>query len=197
MLWLWRTSGHVRTSNPNGAGILVHFNPLRLFAVFAVLFAAAACHASGGDRLTRCPKSSADPVLPIRVHAQYAPIELQLPEGSIQAPRRPDAQGQSEAWTRPDGLVVGYSVSAHHKPELRPISDDRQVTNCSERIGGRTATIRLLYSEETTAAGQYVSASWTLISGESLVLGVTHPDSSERDELLSIVRSVRFRKPVR
>jgi hypothetical protein len=77
-------------------------------------------------------------------------------------------------------------------PMHDPSAGDRRVVDCFENIGGKPASVRLLYSEQTTAPGQYVVATWLLESGETLVLTASHPDSSRTGELLSIVRSVQF-----
>lgn len=188
--WCGRTGGHVETVNPNAAGIPVTSRLIQVGIALVVVGHAAACRADRTTRVSGCPRESDDPVLLSSVVARYAPIEFQLPEGSSHAPEHADAPNRAEAWTGPGGLVVGYSL---HPDSVLPAPLGRGSIHCSEKIGGKAADIRLHYSQSTTSAGQYASASWALGSGETLVLGVTHPDSSMRGLLLGIVRSVRFR----
>lgn len=171
-----------------------------LCVVIASVVLSASCNGDasewkGTTQHSPCPTSSADATLVNRVHAAYAPIELRLPDGMTPRPTR-EATRREQGWTGATGLAVSYAVHAEPVPERDPARGDRQFLACSERIGGKVATIRLLYSEQTTAPGQYVVARWVLDSGETLLLTATHPDSSRRGELLSIVRSVRFLDPI-
>lgn len=175
------------------------FSAIRLYVVIALVGQAASCRGDASQGRTHsphrpCPTSSADVELAGRVRAVYVPIELRLPEG-VTPRESSDATQRGEGWTGAEGLTVGYAVHAEAIPTRDSFSGDRHVVDCSEHIGGKVAIIRLLYSEQTTAPGQYVVARWVLDSGEPLVVTATHPDRSRRDELLSIVRSVRFLNP--
>jgi hypothetical protein len=172
------------------------FSAIRLCVVFALVGQSASCRGDASQRRTQsphrpCPTSSTDVELVSRLRAVYAPIELRLPE-EVTPRESTDATQRGEGWTGAEGLTVSYAVHAEAIPTRDSFSGDRHVVNCSEHIGGKAAIIRLLYSEQTTAPGQYVVARWVLDSGETLVLTATHPNRSRRDELLSIVRSVRF-----
>lgn len=171
---------------------------LRICFIMALASQAASCRLERSQaKATRqpgpCPNGSADVVLPNSVDAKHAPIKLQLPEGSFQSREFGDSTHTGQGWLESTGLVVSYRLHAEPLPMREIASGDRQVVDCTERIGGRVATIRMLYSESTTAPGQYVVAQWLLDSGETLVVTATHPRSSRRDQLLAIVRSVVFR----
>lgn len=131
------------------------------------------------------------------VRATYAPIDLQLPGGVSRSRDHNDAVSRGQGWTGSAGLVISYSVFPEPLSMREPTRGDHQVVDCSERIGGKVAAIRMFYSEATTASAQYVVARWVLDSGETLVVTATHPDPSRRGSLLGIVRSVKFRNAVR
>lgn len=171
-------------------------NPVRLLFVIAVIGQSASCRdarpkGSAATSYGPCPASPADAPLFNRVRAAYAPIELWLPQ-NVTARASRDSTHRAQGWAGPAGLGVTYAVHAEPMPIGDLSAGDRHVLNCVEHIGGKQATIRMHYSERTTAPSQYVVARWVLESGETLVLTTTHPDSSHRGELLSIVRSVRF-----
>lgn len=175
--------------------------PSRLFRigfVIAITGQIASCRGDTSDGKTTsplgpCPASSANTILPNQVYREHAPIEFRLPEGSFQSQALGDSAYPGQGWLGSAGLVVSYGVHAASLSMGEVSSGYRQIVECSERIGGRVARIRMHYSEATTAPGQYVVAQWRLSSGETLVFTATHPRSSHRSELLSIVRSVQFR----
>jgi len=173
---------------------------IRLCVVIAFVSQSASCHGDASQETARvthspCPVDSAATTLVRRVRAVNAPIELRLPAGVNPRESR-DPTHRVHGWADAAGLTVSYAVHTETIPMPAPLPGDGPVIDCSEDIGGKAADIRLLYSEQTTAPGQYVVARWVLGSGETLVLMATHPDSSRKGELLSIVRSVRF-DPIR
>lgn len=191
-------NGPVETVNPSAADIAMPSRFLTTGFLMVIVSQIASC---GGDasqgRATSlpgpCPPPSANTILPNRVYGTHAPIELRLPGGSFQSRALGDSAYPGQGWVGSAGLVVSYGINAEPLPMGEASSGYHQVVDCAERIGGRVAQIRMHYSESTTAPGQYVVAQWMLSSGETLVLTATHPKSSRRNELLSIVRSVRFR----
>jgi hypothetical protein len=104
--------------------------------------------------------------------------------------------GHGEAWIGTDGLVVVYTIRDKPLPSRDLSRFDRNVVDCAEEIGGKLASIRMLYAGATTAPGQHVTAIWQLRENYALTVRAFHPDSSAREEMLDIVRSVRFRAEV-
>lgn len=168
-----------------------------LVSIMAVI-SQAACRGDGSQgrrALEPClsfPKNAAPPNL---VRATYAPIIVRLPDGFTESRARDAIPSGGQGWVAPGGLVVNYRLHAERVPMREAWSGDRGLFSCSERIGGRIATVQMVYSESTTASGQYVTAQWELGSGKTLVVSAFHPQASHRAELLSIVRSVSFENP--
>lgn len=143
---------------------------------------------------TPCPALAAGEEPTRLVRAKFSPIELRLPEDSFRSRDFNDELRRGEGWMGSAGLVVGYAVRAEPAPMRYPSAGYYHVVDCSERIGGRMAVVRMHYSAVTTVPGQYVVATWSLGRGEALVVNTFHPDSSRRGDLLQVVRSVRFQE---
>jgi hypothetical protein len=175
----------------------VSSNHFQVCLVLATLALTASCESRPEDSLGPCSPPATEIPLPVHVSAKFAPIDLQLPRGSVEAREQEGTRGSTQNWTGPDGLVVGYSVRTDLAPNRGARFGTETFVQCTEKIGGVVANIRMVYSERTTAAGQYISARWALNSRTWLVLGASYPDSTHNAELLAIVRSVRIREPSR
>jgi hypothetical protein len=167
---------------------------VRYGLVLVLVFQCASCARNPHEGRQTCPVDSGFSGPTRLVQGKFAPIEFSLPANvEFRTLEFNDQLQRGEAWTGLESLVVTYSVQ-DEPLELREISwGDHNAVDCNEQIGGHPAMIHMLYSNATTAAGQRVLAVWKLPQGETLSLQAFHPDSSRRGELLSIIRSARFR----
>lgn len=137
-----------------------------------------------------CPPSPSPRDSVIAVRADSFPIELQLPVGAYQPRDLSGDLGPGQAWTATSGLVVSYVV---HRAPIEHASigrGDQNVFECCEAVGEHWAAIRSVYSIATTVPGQYVTSVVELDGDESLVVRAFHPDSSHKEQLLGIARSL-------
>lgn len=190
-------TGHAATINLSGADMMPACEWARRFLVLALVSQTASCrggvpHDGGPRALGPCPPVPPSAYATQSVKARFVPIELRIAAGEFQTRTYDDEIERGQAWIGPAGFVVSYGVRTEVVRQREPSIGDSDFTICTEYIDGREAVISMLYSEATTASGQRVVAIWKLEDGKSLVVNVFHPNRDRRNDLLSIVRSVRF-----
>jgi hypothetical protein len=141
-----------------------------------------------------CPAEAVGFGARIDITGKGASMSFRLPVGMRRSYVSNDRMFLGENWASDDGLNVSYRV--YEDPiDHRPLDEtDKNIIVCEEVIGGRRTAIRMFFATATVTPGQYVTAIWTLGDGSVLSFQATSRDSTRRDELLQIVRSVEFDK---
>ena len=179
--------------------ILRYFYAVRsAIAIGLSVVLSAACETDGRQPARgSCPINTNVPVQAgsdslVTLKPRHFAFQLTIPRNDYTYSSNEDASEQGEAWVDAAGLRVSYTVVAG-LTALEPLGPrTSSVSVCRQPLGGREANLEVYYSEASYLPGQVATATWELEGGKTLVITTFHPDSTQRSELLRILRSVRF-----
>lgn len=150
--------------------------------------------APGGTQVT-APQCAAAPVSAAgwqTVRARYGGFTLRLPPSAERAHVQHNGLAIGENWRGTDALEVSYRIYNRPLGPLLAQANKVEGIVCSESAGGQTMHIQVFYSPDAYVPGQYVVGYTALSPSRTLVTTATAFDPARVDELLTIVRSVRF-----
>ena len=145
-----------------------------------------------GPPLDPCPRGGLAASEWTLVRAAFEGLSFRVPGSAEHTHTERDRWARGENWiVEPSGLQISYRL--YREPIGESVPDDaHNPTICEESIAGLRAEVRAYYSRRTYIPGEYLSATWALPDGRSLSILLVAPDSTFRDQLFGIIRSVRF-----
>lgn len=126
------------------------------------------------------------------VRARFGGFSLLFPRHAERQHVQRTGRLVGENWHDDQGLQVYYRI--YRDPLERVLDPETSADQiaCWERHAGRALHIRAFYSSEGYLPGQYVVGYWRLSASETLVLTAVSESASEFEEMLTVIRSVRF-----
>lgn len=141
------------------------------------------------DQVAACAARRLDTSGWTHVVARDAPFAIRLPAGFDEVPNSP-----KQIWRLSFG-TVGYLLTERSPRWLDSVlgkSSPSSYSLCVDSTEAGIAWVHPYYGETHFGRGQYLTAYWWLPDGRELSLIAFSRDSSARDTLFAIARSLRF-----